>query len=128
MLTSLLSNNMNPSHDLLQIYRSQVRLILAVCIVTVIGLAIAVIVFFNPSLEMSISAQRIAVALLVIHLVLHWLTIKVERRIRLAIVYIFVQVIVLFYMQTLCHYPVLLLALPPLIAEIVVIFEALWLV
>jgi NarL family two-component system sensor histidine kinase YdfH len=82
----------------------------------------------SPIIPLHGQSQFIFAGLIAVHLVLHWLSGKIERRQRLAIVYIFVQVILLFYMSLIAHFPILLLLLLPLLAEIVVIFEALWLV
>jgi two-component system, NarL family, sensor histidine kinase YdfH len=72
--------------------------------------------------------QGIVLSLLTIHLVLHLLSARVERRVRLAIIYLFVQAILLFYAQTVSNYSILLMFMVPLLSEIVIIFEALWLV
>src|SRR5689334_5918697 len=126
--TSFSPSNINPPQDLRQIYRSQVQLILRVCLVSVLGLSLALVAFDFPFADMDIQTERLVLGLLAIHLLSHLFSARVERRLRLAIVYLFAQILLLFYTQTLCHYPILLTFMVPLLSEIVIIFEALWLV
>ncbi len=125
--TALLPDTINLPQDLLHIYHAQVRLILIVCMITVIGLSLSVVIFYNLPGGIGSPTQIGMIGLLALHLILHGLSARIERRLRLAMAYLLVQMLLLFAIQVLTHYPILLLFLPPLIAEIVVIFESLWL-
>src|SRR5260221_9185268 len=98
---SLSPTGINPFRDLLQIYRSQVRVILTVCVINVICLSLMeMTVYFPISIAVDVTKLEV-MGLLAIHAVLHLLSARVERRLRLAIIYLFVQITLLFYVQVL---------------------------
>lgn len=127
-MSSLPPNDINPPRDLFQIYSSQVHLIRIVCIISVMGFYIWLMAFSGVPALRDGSTQVKFTGLIAVHLVLHWFSPKVQRRQRLAILYLFGQIILLFYMGLVINYTVQALFLAPLLAEIVIIFEAVWLI
>jgi len=124
---------LNPPQNLTQIYRSQVRFILLVCLINVIGVSISALTVYLPmvyqSNKIDDTTQLAVIGLLALHAGLHAFSLRIARRRRLAILYLLVQFSVLCVVSYLATYPVFLTVfIQPLLAETLVIFEIAWLV
>jgi NarL family two-component system sensor histidine kinase YdfH len=130
MFTSmpLFPNDVNPSRELSQIYRFQVRLIVGASVISAIGLYIWVLIATLPLSKPDEQTSILFTGLMLIHLCLHGLCIYIKRRQRLAIIYLLVQTSLLYFAGSIIHYPLSAVFLTTLLAEIIIIFDALWLI